>query len=84
MNCTFLIIPIKYEQGQTNSRDDSPCEKSVKSELNSLSDPTVSHKSVQNPQGDVGKQQKGDQLPSRFGVLLCSRRTNPSTSLRHD
>ncbi len=46
---------VEDEKRKTDPWDDSPSQKSVEVELQSLSDPVVSHESVQNPESDVSK-----------------------------
>ncbi len=44
---------VEDEKRETDPWDDSPSQKSVEVELQSLGDPVVSHESVQNPESDV-------------------------------
>ena len=54
------FLPVEDEKRQTNPGDDSPSKQSVEVELKILCDPVVGHERVQNPEGDVGKQEEGD------------------------
>ncbi len=77
-----ITLPIKYQQWQTNPGNDPPSQESIKPQLNLLSDPIVRHECVEDPQGDVGKQQEGDELSTRFDVLLHSSGADAARGLR--
>ena len=54
--------PVEDEKGQADPRDDAPGQESVEVELQGLGDQVVGHEGVQDPEGDVGEEEEGDQL----------------------
>ena len=62
---------VEDEEGQTDPGDDSPGQEAVEPELHFLGHHrSVCHKGVEDPEGDVGKQEEGDQLTTGLGQLL--------------
>ena len=76
--------PVEDEEGQRDSRNDSPSQQAVELSLDSLGDVAVGHEGVEHPEGDVGKEKEGDDLSPRFGGLLSPCCAHPPTCLRDD
>ena len=77
--------PVEDEQRQRDAGDDPPGQQTEELGLDPLGDVTVGHEGVQNPEGDVGKQHEGDDLPPGLGLLLgtCSADTPASLADNH-
>ena len=73
--------PVEDEQRQRDAGDDAPGQQPKELSLHALSDVTVGHEGVQHPEGDVGKQHEGDDLPPRLGLLLGTGGADPTTRL---
>ena len=71
-----FVLPVEDQQWQWDSRDDAPGQKTKELCLDTLSDVTMSHEGVQDPECDVGKQHEGDDLSAWLGLLLSSGGTN--------
>ena len=69
---------VEDEKGKRNPGDDSPGQESKELGLYSLCDVSVSHEGVKDPKSYVGEQHEGDDLSSRFCLLLCPGGTYPS------
>lgn len=76
--------PVEDEEGERDSRNDSPSQQAVELSLDALGDVTVGHEGVKHPEGDVGEEEEGDDLPPGFGSLLSSCCANPPTCFRDD
>ena len=62
--------PVENEEGQRDSGDDAPGQQAVELSLHALGDVAMGHESVEHPEGDVGKQEEGDQLSTGLGQLV--------------
>ena len=82
----FLVLcsPVEDEEWEADSGYDSPGQESIELELQILCDPVVGHEGVQDPEGDVGEEEEGDQLAAGLGVLLAPGSADPATRLGHD
>ena len=76
--------PVEDEEGERDSRNDSPSQQAIELRLDALGDVAVGHEGVEHPEGDVGKEEEGDDLPPRLGSLLSSRCAHSPTCLRYD
>ena len=72
---------VKDQQRQGKARDDAPSQVTVKGELQLLRHPIVRHERIQQPQRDVGKEQEGDDLSSRFEQHLVAGSADAFTRL---
>ena len=61
---------VENEERQRNPGDNSPGEQPEELSLNAHRDVPVSHEGVEDPEGDVGEQHEGDDLPPGLGLLL--------------
>ena len=78
------VEPVEDEEGQRDSRNDSPSQQAVELGLDALGDVAVGHEGVEHPEGDVGEEEEGDDLSTGLGCLLGPSRANPPTCLRDD
>ena len=78
------VEPVEDEEGERDSRNDSPSQQSVELGLDALGDVAVGHEGVEHPEGDVGEEEEGDDLSPRFGSLLSSCCAYSPTCLRDD
>ena len=78
------VEPVEDEEGQRDSRNDSPSQQSVELSLDALGDVAVGHEGVEHPEGDVGEEEEGDDLSPGFGSLLSPCGADPPTCFRDD
>ena len=76
--------PVEDEEGQRDSRNDSPSQQAVELSLDALGDVAVGHEGVQHPERDVGEEHEGDDLPARLGLLLGPGGADPPAGLADD
>ena len=76
--------PVENQERQRNPGDNSPGEQPEELGLDSLCDVAVSHEGVEDPEGDVGEQHEGDDLPARLGLLLGPGGADPPAGLADD
>ena len=75
---------VEDEERQRDPGDNSPGEQAEELSLNTLRDVPVSHEGVEDPEGDVGEQHEGDDLPARLGLLLGPGGADPPAGLADD
>ena len=78
------VEPVEDEEGQRDSRNDSPSQQAVELSLDALGDVAVGHEGVEHPEGDVGEEEEGDDLSPGFGSLLSPRCAHPPACFRDD
>ena len=76
--------PVENQERQRNPGDNSPGEEAEELGLDALRDVAVSHEGVEDPEGDVGEQHEGDDLPARLGLLLGPGGADPPAGLADD
>ena len=76
--------PVEDEERQRDPGDDTPGQETEELGLDALGDVAVGHEGVEHPEGDVGKQEEGDDLSTGLRCLLRPRRENPPARLRDD
>ena len=78
------VKPVEDEEGQRDSRNDSPSQQAVELSLDALGDVAVGHEGVEHPEGDVGEEEESDDLSPRFGSLLSACCAHPPTCFGDD
>ena len=78
------VKSVEDEERQRNPGDNSPGQQSEELSLNALRDVAVGHEGVQDPEGDVGEQHEGDDLPAGLGLLLGPGGADPPAGLADD
>ena len=75
---------VENQERQRNPGDNSPGEEPEELSLDALGDVPVRHEGVEDPEGDVGEQHEGDDLPARLGLLLGPGGADPPAGLADD
>ena len=75
---------VENQERQRNPGDNSPGEEPEELSLYALGDVPVRHEGVEDPEGDVGEQHEGDDLPARLGLLLGPGSADPPAGLADD
>ena len=75
---------VENQERQRNPGDNSPGEQPEELSLNALRDVPVGHEGVEDPEGDVGEQHEGDDLPAWLGLLLGPGGADPPAGLADD
>ena len=78
------VKSVEDEERQRNPRYDPPGEQPEELGLDALRDVPVRHEGVEDPEGDVGEQHEGDDLPARLGLLLSPGGADPPAGLADD
>ena len=75
---------VENQERQRNPGDNSPGEEPEELSLDTLGDVPVRHEGVEDPEGDVGEQHEGDDLPAWLGLLLGPGGADPPAGLADD